>query len=129
MNHLIDKEELIEIENDKKFWNKTRKYILENNQNKLGTFIKEYSSEFDFTKENIYKVKKLVAGYEDKLKPTIFEDICKTTGLIAFIIKDALEYSGLIPNDNKMMPKIVINYLIYVKEILNHCKEYIDFLK
>lgn len=126
---LIDKEELIEIENDKKFWNKTRKYILENNQNKLGTFIKEYSSEFDFTKENIYKVKKLVAGYEDKLKPTIFEDICKTTGLIAFIIKDALEYSGLIPNDNKMMPKIVINYLIYVKEILNHCKEYIDFLK
>jgi hypothetical protein len=126
---LIDKEELIEIENDKKFWNKTRNYILENNQNKLGTFIKEYSSEFDFTKENIYKVKKLVAGYEDKLKPTIFEDICKTTGLIAFIIKDALEYSGLIPNDNKMMPKIVINYLIYVKEILNHCKEYIDFLK
>ena len=37
---LIDKEELINIENDKIFWEKTRKFILENNEGKIGTFLK-----------------------------------------------------------------------------------------
>ena len=126
---LIDKEELTKIQNNKKFWNKARNYILENNYNKTGSYIKEYSTEFDFTKENVYKVKKLIAGKEDKLKPINYENICKTTGLFVFIIKDYLEYSGLIPNDKKIMPKVFINYLEYVKEILKHCKDYIDFLK
>ena len=126
---LINKEEIIEIENDKKFWQEARNYLLENNNGKIGSFIKEYISEFDFTKQNIYKLKKLSIEREDKLKPTYYENICKTTALVAFIIRDSLEYCGIIPNEKNMMPGIVINYLEYIKENLNECKEYIDFLK
>ena len=126
---LINKEEIIEIENDKKFWQEARSYLLENNNGKIGSFIKEYISEFDFTKQNIYKLKKLSNEREDKLKPRYYENICKTTALVAFIIRDSLEYCGIIPNEKNMMPGIVINYLEYIKENLNECKEYIDFLK
>ena len=126
---LIYKEELIGITNDKKFWEKTRKYILENNEGKTGNFIKEYISEFDFTNKNIYKLKKLVNGNEDKIKPLVYENICRTTGVITFIIKDSLEYCGIIYNDRKTKPNIVINYLEELQKNLNRAKDYIDTLK
>ena len=125
---LIDKEELCNITNDDKFWEKTRNYILENNKDKMGTFLREYISEFDFTNQNIYKIKKLVYGKLDKLKPLYFENICKTTGLIIFIIKDSFEYCGIIQNDKKTMPSIMINYLEYLQNNISRVKEYIDTL-
>ena len=126
---LIDKDELIDIENDKQFWEKTRKFILDKNEGKTGTFLKEYISEFDFTCKNIYKLKKLIYKNEDKLKPLIYENICKTTGLIVFIVKDSLEYCGVIKNDKKTMPNIVLDYLKYLKHIIEKAKNYIDMLK
>ena len=127
---LIDKEELVDIESDKKFWEKTRNYILKNNNNKTGTFFRDYISEFDFTYKNIYKLKKLISGKEDKLKPSIYENICKATGLVNFVIKDSLEYCGLIPNEKKIvMPSVVIDYLEYLKKIIKRTKEYLDMLK
>ena len=126
---LIDKEEFVVIENDKKFWEKTRNFILENNEGQTGTFLKEYISEFDFTSKNIYKIKKLIYGKEDKLKPLLYENICKTTGLVIFIIKDSLEYCGLLKNEQKNEPNIIINYLEFLKNIIDRAKEYIDVLK
>lgn len=125
---LIDKEELCNITNDDNFWEKTRNYILENNKDKMGTFLREYISEFEFTNQNIYKIKKLVYGKLDKLKPLYFENICKTTGLIIFIIKDSFEYCGIIQNDKKTMPSIMINYLEYLQNNISRVKEYIDTL-
>ena len=126
---LINKEELTEIVSNKIFWENTRNYFLENSGGKIGSFIKEYISEFDFTNRNIYILKKLIKGNESKIKPINIENICKTTGLLAFIMKDALEYCGVIFNEKKMMPGIIISYLEYIKENLNECKEYIDILK
>ena len=126
---LINKEEITQIKDDKIFWSETRNYFLENCNNKVGSFIKEYVSEFDFTNENIYKLKKLSSGKEDKLKITNYENICQTTGLITFIIKDALEYCGVIYNEKKTMPGITIGYLEYILEKLKECKEYLDLLK
>ena len=127
---LIDKEELVDIENDKKFWEKTRNYILKNNNNKTGTFFRDYISEFDFTHKNIYKLKKLISGKEDKLKPSIYENICKTTGLVDFIIKDSLEYCGLIQNEKRIvLPSVLIDYLEYLKKVIKRAKKYLDMLK
>ena len=126
---LINKEELVEIKNDKKFWEKTRNYILENNEGKTGTLLKEYINKFNFTSKNIYKLKKLIYGKEDQLKPLLYEDICKTTGLVIFIIKDSLEYCGLLKNEQKNEPNIIINYLEFLKKNLDRAKEYIDMLK
>ena len=126
---LMNNKEIIEIKNDKKFWEEVSNYFLENDDNKLGYFIKDNVNEFDFTNENIFKLKKLIKGQEDKLKPTIYENICETTGLIAFIIKDALEYCGVIYNEEKINPGMTISYLEFIREKLKECKEYIDILK
>ena len=126
---LINQEEINEIVSDKKFWNEARIYFLENDDNKIGYFIKDNISEFDFTNENIYKLKKLTKGYEEKLKPTNYEKICETTTLFTFIIKDALEYCGIIYNKEKNNPGITISYLGFIREKLNDIKEYIDILK
>ena len=126
---LINQEEMNEIVSDKKFWEEVRIYFLENDDNKIGYFIKDNISEFDFTNENIYKLKKLTKGYEEKLKPTNYEKICETTTLFTFIIKDALEYCGIIYNKEKNNPGITISYLEFIREKLNDIKEYIDILK
>ena len=126
---LINQEEINEILSDKKFWEEARIYFLENDDNKIGYFIKDNISEFDFTNENIYKLKKLTKGYEEKLKPTNYEKICETTTLFTFIIKDALEYCGIIYNKEKNNPGITISYLEFIREKLNDIKEYIDILK
>ena len=126
---LIGKEDLVNINDNKQFWEKTRNYILDNNKGKTGDFFKEYINEFNFTNKNIYKLKKLIFGVEDTLKPLNYEDICKTTGLVIFIIKDSLEYCGLIHNDKKTMPSIYINYLEYIQNIISKLKEYIEKLK
>ena len=126
---LIDKEELCDIENDKIFWEKTRTFILKKNKGKTGTFLKDYVSEFDFTNRNIYKLKKLIYGKEDKLKPLYYKDINKTTGLIIFIIKDSFEYCGIFRNNKKTMPSMVLHYLEYLLDNLNTLKKYIDELK
>jgi hypothetical protein len=126
---LIGKEELVNIESDKKFWQKTRTYILSNNNDETGSFFEKYIPEFDFSPKNIYKIKKLINGKEDKLKPLIYENICKTTGLVIFIIKDSLEYCGVVQNNKKTKPKVLLNYLEYLKGNINKTKEYIDKLK
>ena len=126
---LINQEEINEIVSDKKFWEEARIYFLENDDNKIGYFIKDNISEFDFTNENIYKLKKLTKGCEEKLKPTNYEKICETTTLFTFIIKDALEYCGIIYNKEKNNPGITISYLEFIREKLNDIKEYIDILK
>ena len=126
---LINQEEINEIVSEKKFWEEARIYFLENDDNKIGYFIKDNISEFDFTNENIYKLKKLTKGYEEKLKPTNYEKICETTTLFTFIIKDALEYCGIIYNKEKNNPGITISYLEFIREKLNDIKEYIDILK
>ena len=126
---LINQEEINEIVSDKKFWEEARIYFLENDDNKIGYFIKDNISEFNFTNENIYKLKKLTKGYEEKLKPTNYEKICETTTLFTFIIKDALEYCGIIYNKEKNNPGITISYLEFIREKLNDIKEYIDILK
>ena len=65
----MNNDEIIELANDKKFWQQARNYFLENSGGKIGSFIKEYISEFDFTNRNIYILKKLIKGNESKLKP------------------------------------------------------------
>ena len=58
---------------------------------------------FDFSEENIYIISKLCENKEKKISPSFFSKICGTTGLVIFLIRDALEYTGIII-DKKTLP-------------------------
>ena len=117
------------IKDDNEFWNSFCKFILENNNNQTGTFFINSIQHFDFSPENLYKVKRIIGNKANEIKPTNYSKICGTTGLVIFLIKDALEYCGIIQNDKKNIPSIIYKYLEYLEKIENKVDNYIDMLK
>ena len=126
---LLNTNNLYKIKNDKLFWNEASEFILNNNNGKTGEFFKESINSFDFSIKNIYKIKKIVNGNEDRIKPTVFSKICQTTGLVIFLIKDSLEYIGIINNPKKNIPSLLLKYLEYIGDIQNKIENYINNLK
>lgn len=125
---LLGKNEITSIKDDNVFWKEFTKYILDNNNGKTGNFYNESVKSFIFTSENIYKIKKIVGNKVDEIKPTNFSKICGTTGLVIFLIKDALEYCGIIQNDKKNNPSILMKNLEHLEQIENKISSYIAFL-
>ena len=80
----------------------------------VGDFINNSIKKFDFSDENIYKSLKIIGHREKKITPTFYSKTCGTTGLIIFLIKDTMEYAGLIV-DKKTLPARLYrlnNYLL-----------------
>ena len=86
------KNDIVNIKNNINFWNETCEYINNNSNGRIGDFIIEKGKEFDFSAENLYKIKKLVNGNEEKMKNKYYSERDGGTGLFVFLIKDALEF-------------------------------------
>jgi hypothetical protein len=126
---LINQDNLVKIKDKKIFWNEISKFFLNNMNENLSNYINEISKKFDFSEKNVVKIKKICKDKKnfDNINPSFMGKICGTTGLISFVIKDALEYSGII-EDKKTPPlKIKKNYE-YQKEIIDNIEKYIEFV-
>ena len=117
---------LINIKDDALFWDMAKDYILKNNGGKTGDFIKKSLDKMDFTVQNIYKIRHLISGKEEKLKPVYFSKIEGTTGLLIFIIKDLLEYIGALPNEKKNDKGIMFKYYNHLLEVENRLTGFIN---
>ena len=118
--------DLNKIKDDNLFWQKASDYILSHNNGKTGDFLKESVENLDFDAKNIYEAKKLKIANEERIKPAYFSSICGTTGLITYLIKDILEYCGVIISTKKNVPSLCLKYLEYIEETQNKLKNYID---
>ena len=117
-----------QIKDDKLFWIKASDYILDNSNGKLGDFFQNSVDNLEFSMKNIFEAKKLLHGKEDKIKASVFMGTCGTTGLVCFLIKDILEYCGIILSTKKNVPYLCLKYLEYIEEMQNKLKEYIDYI-
>ena len=74
----------------------------------LGTFIENEikSVNLESNNELIYKIYSISYSHLQKLKPNYYQNICKTTGIIVFIIKDILDYLGISKDRNVSSSKI-----------------------
>jgi len=122
---LLKDSNLNSIKDDKLFWTEVSDYILKNNNGSTGEFFKNSIKNFDFSAKNLYEVKKLVSGHEDKIKPSVVSKICQTTGLIIFMIKDTLEYVGII-DTKKSVPALKLKVLEYIGELQTKIESYIE---
>ena len=120
--------DIVEIKNDKLFWEKFSKYVLDNKGEKLSQFCSETSKKFIFDDKNILKVKSLAKDLNEKLKPKYWTNICGTTGFFVFMIKDAVEYSGVLEDKKTQPSRIKENYL-YVKGLFEKLDKYVNFLE
>ena len=124
---LLKKEDFVGIKDNKEFFEKFSKFILENKGDKLSEFCLKCVSEFNFDDKNILKLKEMAKDRSEKLKPAYFGKICGTTGLFVFLIKDSLEYCGAIEDKKTPGNRIKANYL-YQKTLFEDINKYITFL-
>ncbi len=126
---LLKVNNIYNIKDEKLFWLEATDYILNNSNGKTGEFFKESINNFDFSIKNIYEVKKILGDNKDKIKPSFYSKICGTTGLVIFLIKDTLEYIGVMNNSKKNTPCLVLKLLEYIEAIQNRIENYINYTK
>ena len=125
---LFGEQKIAEIVDDGEFWEKCIEYLnSKSTNNKIGSFILEKSKSFDFSKNSIYLINKLLVGIKPNFTTAHFSKINGPTGLVMFIIRDALEYAGIIVA--KKTPKSrIYNNLVYYKNLIENLSNFIDYL-
>jgi len=109
---LLNKPEVYLL-NDEDFWKETCRYFI--NETKPGEVTLNATKNFDFSDKNIYKVFRLTLNKDKKLSSSFYTKLCQTTAIIIFLIRDALEYIGIITD--KKNPHIA-NKLFKISKIV-----------
>ena len=105
------------------------KYINDNiKENKVGDLFKSMTKNFDFSNDNIFQIKNIIKGNEEKLKLKYFSKICVTTGLIIFLVKDILEYLEL-NGSNKSNTTLILANLEFIEKTRSKISSYLETLK
>jgi hypothetical protein len=114
---MLNKEELINIKDNKEFWKKTCEYFIREGDGKTGAMVQGCVKNIDFSNENVFKLTKLLGNNGPKITPVYFSKICGTSGLIIFLIKDALDYAGILIDKKTSQARLHKNYT-YTSEVL-----------
>ena len=79
------------------FWEKCKLYFTSEKNGKTGDILLSMINQkkIDFSKNNEYQIYELAKGNYKKILPNYFSNICGTTGLFVFVIKDILEFMGI----------------------------------
>ena len=109
-----------------KFWEKCRNYFSNEQNCKTGDILIAMINDkkIDVNGNNLYKIYNLVKSNLNKIIPNYYTDICGTTGLFVFIIKDILEFLGI----SQKIKKIDNAYWTY-SDIIEAINERINYLK
>ena len=85
------------------FWEKCKLYFSTEQNGKTGDILLSMINQkkIDFSKNNEYQIYMLAKGNYKKILPNYFSNICGTTGLFVFVIKDILEFMGITPKIKK----------------------------
>ena len=73
-------------------------------------------------------INKFLVGMKKNINPNYFSKICGTTGLLVFLIKDALEFCGVIVNSKKTQPARILDNLMYYKNTIDNLAQIIEYL-
>ena len=125
---LFGEYDIANIYGDQLFWIKCTEYMIKNSNGKIGTFILEKFKDITFDHKKIFLLNKLLVGMKKKINPNYFSKICGTTGLLIFLIKDTLEYCGVIVNEKKTQPSRILDNLMYYKKTIDNLALVIDYL-
>ena len=79
------------------FWEKCKMYFISEKNGRTGDILLSMIThkKIDFSKNNEFQIFMLVNNNYKKILPNYFSNICGTTGLFVFVIKDILEFMGL----------------------------------
>jgi len=98
-------------------WENIFKYIKSNTEDdKLGDLFKEELNNMDCSIENIFNLINIVNQNKnkDKLNPLFYSKLCPTTGLLIFLIKESLDYLGVLESNKTPPQRLIQIYQHYI---------------
>ena len=119
----------MQIPEDKLFLVKSTEYLNSNSKGKIGDFIIKKIEQCAYDNKTIYYVEKILNGEKDNIMPSYFSKFCGSTGLLIFLIKDLLEYCGIIISNKKTQISRIYNNFKYYKNILDTLSHFIQCLE
>ena len=125
---LLGENEIADIMDDRTFWVKCTEYLVTKSNGKIGSFISGKIKNFNFSHRNIYLMNRLLFSIKPQFIPTTFSKISATTGLLFFLIKESLEYCGVLPNYKKTQPSRIYDNLMYYKNIIENLDNFVNFI-
>ena len=130
-------ENTINIKSESEFWGECCKFFNSESSGQLGKLISFILGELInnsiknmvFTEENIYKVYKMCEGKQNRINPSYYSKICGTTGLVVFLIRDALEYCGIIVDKRTPIARLKRFYSFGIDKCNQNLNKVLSFIK
>ena len=96
----------------------------------MEIFLKIQQIIFNTIAFNLFKIKKIIERNEDKITVhNYYSSICGTTALVCLLIRDVLEFVGVIPNEKKNNPQHLYQNLEYLIFVYEKISDYVKRLK
>ena len=121
----LNEVEIANISDDKLFWVKCTEYLNSKGENgKIGDFILSKFEKFNCDSKTIYYIEQIMKGKKDNMSPSYFSKICGSTGLLIFLIKELMEYCGVIVSTKKTQLSRIYQNLKYFKNIIDKLSDF-----
>ena len=101
---LINKFSELKNKNIQDFWKSAKDIIYTSRKGQFGDHIKEMVNQIDFSVENLKIVNDMFKMNKEKFVPKYYSNLCQTTGLFFFLIKEILEYCGIMVGKKTCIP-------------------------
>ena len=123
----FDEKKLVEISDDTLFWKNCCNYLKDKGKDgKIGNFIINHANSFCFDHHTINLIESILIGNKNNILNGYYEKLCKTTGLIIPLIKEALEYCGILNISNNDISGKILDNLLYNKKLINKLDDIIN---
>ncbi len=100
--------------NSSSAWHSLRLFLTSALESGLEDKVLELITSFSWSNENIDQLSGLIDGQVDRLNPSLYSAASPVAGLIAFPVKEAVAYAGLIPE--KVQPWRQYQRLLYQRK-------------
>ena len=116
---------IAKITDDKLFWVKCTEYLNSKSDNgKIGDFIMSKFDKYNCDGKIVYYIEQIMKGKKDNISPSYFSKLCGSTGLLIFLIKELLEYCGVIISTKKTQLSRIYQNLIFFRNIIDKLSEF-----
>ena len=72
----------------------------------------------------VYHIEQIMKGKKDNISPSYFSKLCGSTGLLMFLIRELLEYCGVIISKKKTQLSRIYQNLIFFRNIIDKLSEF-----
>lgn len=106
-------EKMIKKNRRAEIWRYLNDLFIVKNQGKIGTCINDEMKSIDSSYENLIEVDRIIGENYCKLLPSLYTKLCGTSGLFVFILRDILEWCGILIDKKCVNPSKTYGFSKY----------------